>query len=186
MEKRCGKRYSRFPHRDWSDISPGNAGLCRWSLYCSEPPHPPPTEQLPQALPPVLSGVSGSTEKPIYEKLTVTWDTCASSSLFMQNLYPFSSAIVSVSFGSSRANAKRGPLQPPGARNTRILDGVLPAKYASSSFFAASVTVIIITEPPKNSFFNPGKWGGLLCQPDRISGSVSTTLHRFHVYDICL
>jgi hypothetical protein len=66
----------------------------------------------------------------------------------MQNLYPFSSAMLSDAVGSSRARASLGPLQPPEARNMRMVPGAASLKQASSSFFAESLNVIITGYPP--------------------------------------
>lgn len=61
----------------------------------------------------------------------------------MQKEYPSTSTVVSSDLDSSRAKDNLGPLQPPGAKNTRIVLFSLSAKKASSSFFAFSVNLII-------------------------------------------
>lgn len=81
----------------------------------------------------------------------------------MQKLYPFSSAFESVSLASSRANASLGPLQPPAARKTRMELGGVLSKYASSSFLAESVTVIMV-ETTSIVRFCSGKGPDEVCQ----------------------
>lgn len=104
-----------------------------------------PEEQLPpQLLPPVLArGISGSTEKPMYVRSMLTPPTVSRRSPAMQKVNPSCSKTLSSGVGSSRAKARRGPRQPPAARYTRIGVFSLSAKYASSSWEAVSLIVIM-------------------------------------------
>lgn len=105
-----------------------------------------PEEQLPpQLLPPVLArGISGSTEKPMYVRSMLTPPTVSRRSPAMQKVNPSCSKTLSSGVGSSRARARRGPRQPPAARYTRIGVFSLSAKYASSSWEAVSLIVIMV------------------------------------------
>ena len=105
-----------------------------------------PEEQLPpQLLPPVLArGISGSTEKPMYVRSMLTPPTVSRRSPAMQKVNPSCSKTLSSGVGSSRARARRGPRQPPAARYTRIGVLSLSAKYASSSWEAVSLIVIMV------------------------------------------
>ncbi len=70
--------------------------------------------------------------------------TSLRSSLFTQKVYPSFSITVSSSKGSSRASAKRGPRQPPGARYIRIGCLSFPSKNAASSCRAFSDMSIML------------------------------------------
>jgi len=85
------------------------------TIYCVLH-EPPALEQLPQVLEPELElkGSSGSTVNPIYVKSMETDFTFSKSSFSIQKVKSLVVNMVSFSFDSSRANAKRGPLQPPG------------------------------------------------------------------------
>lgn len=67
----------------------------------------------------------------------------------MQKENPSTSKVVSSDLDSSRAKDNLGPRQPPGAKNTRIVDFSLSAKKASNSFFALAVNFII---PSSNAY----------------------------------
>lgn len=88
-------------------------------------------------------GVADSTVKPMAEQSMVIAPAVSARPVLTQKVYPDCSKVVSSLVGSSRASARRGPLQPPLARYTLIGVLSLPLKYASSSLQADSVTVII-------------------------------------------
>lgn len=107
-------------------------------------PQPPQQDKQPPPLPPLRRGISDSTTKPIW----VMPDGHRADLLGQFLIDAERQARCPRTFrrsspGSSRARAKRGPLQPPGARYTRMGVFSLPSKYASSSLRASSVREII-------------------------------------------
>ena len=69
-----------------------------------------------------------------------------SNVLSIQKEKSSTSITLSSALDSSRANDNFGPRQPPGARNTRMVDFGLSLKKDSNSLRAPSVSLIII--PP--------------------------------------
>jgi len=108
-------------------------------LYPQVPADPHPEQELP----PALKSTAHDRRKPISTKSTFMGLTFSIKSLSTMYWKPSMSKTWSVSFGSSRANAREGPPQPPELRKTRMGEASLPLKYSATCSVAAGVTSIM-------------------------------------------
>ncbi len=116
------------PHK--KSPGPGRPGAFFYtSVSETNQPHPP-EPQLPLLQPPPpATGIVDEIEKPdlmpLSTKSTLISPQVCISSLSTRKVSPPSSTVVSLSFGSSRANPSEGPLQPPCIRATRRAESTL-------------------------------------------------------------
>jgi hypothetical protein len=106
-------------------------------------PHVPEDPHPEQELPPALKSTAHDKRNPISTKSTLMGLTFSMKSLSTIYWKPSMSNTSSVSFGSSRANAREGPPQPPELRKTRMGEASLPLKYSATCSVADGVTSIM-------------------------------------------